>query len=235
MMIPRTSSLIARLMPGLCLAIIMPLVTVAVLHIAPSDYAMGDAQRIVYVHVSVAWFSLMAFVVMAAAGMLYLRQRELRWDAWSQAAAELGWLCCGLTLLTGSFWAHEAWGTWWTWDPRLTTSLILWLIYSGCLILRGSVVDAHRRARVCAVVATLGLLDLPLVTMATRWFRGIHPVAPQMEPAMRVVLLFSVSSFTALLAVLLVRRQAQLRLQCQLMDLQSEHANDLRVSPAKPI
>ena len=146
-MISRTRSRIANLTPGLSLALLMPLVTVVVTHVAPTDYAMGAAQRIVYLHVSVAWFSLMAFVWMATAGILYLRDRNLQWDAWSHAAAELGWLSCSLTLLTGSFWAHEAWGSWWTWDPRLTTSFILWLIYSGNLILRESLDDAHRRAR----------------------------------------------------------------------------------------
>ena len=90
---------------------------------------MGDAQRIVYVHVAVAWLGLLGFVHRwpARRADVSLR-RDLAWDHWSQAAAELGWLCCGLTLVTGSLWAHAAWGTWWTWDPRLTTAFILWAI-----------------------------------------------------------------------------------------------------------
>ncbi|GAG12723.1 unnamed protein product, partial [marine sediment metagenome] len=88
---------------------------------APTEQTMGDAQRIVYVHVSVAWFSLASFTLMAGAGLVYLVRRSLAWDHWAQAAAEVGWLSSSLTLATGSLWAHEAWGTWWTWDPRLTT------------------------------------------------------------------------------------------------------------------
>lgn len=175
-------------LPGLLLVVLMLIVNVAVAIVAPKDNGMGDAQRILYVHVSVAWLSLLSFVVMAATGIQYLRHRDLAWDAWSHAAGELGWLCCSLTLFSGSLWAHEAWGTWWTWDPRLTTAFILWLFYSGFLMVRESVTDIHRRARICAVLATVGVLDVPLVTMATRWFRGIHPVSPQMEPTMRMVL-----------------------------------------------
>jgi heme exporter protein C len=187
--------------------------------LAPTESTMGDTQRVVYVHVAVAWFGLLAFLVMAVAGLLYLLRRDLVWDTWAGAAAEVGWLCCGLTLLTGSLWAHAAWQTWWTWDPRLTTSFILWMVYSGCLLARGSVADGHHRARIGAVLALLGAADLPLVVMATRWFRGIHPVTPEMEPTMRVALLLSVTGLTAVFALLLVRRQAQLALHNSLVTL----------------
>ena len=195
---------------------------VAAALLAPDEATMGDAQRVVYVHVAVAWFGLLAFLVMAVAGLLYLLRRDLIWDTWAGAAAEVGWLCCGLTLATGSLWAHATWQTWWTWDPRLTTSFILWMVYSGCLLARGSVADAHQRARIGAVLALIGALDLPLVVMATRWFRGIHPVTPQMEPAMFVVLLLSVTGLTALFALILVRRQAQLALQNSLVALRQQ-------------
>ena len=106
---------------------------------------MGDAQRIVYIHVSVAWMGLASFVVMAGAGGMYLARRDLGWDHWSRAALEIGWLCCSLTLATGSLWAHSAWNTWWTWDPRLTTAFVLWAMYSAALVLRSGVNDPHRR------------------------------------------------------------------------------------------
>ncbi len=233
MPIPLTKTSTAGALPGLLLLGLMLVVNVAVALVAPLDHGMGDAQRILYVHVSVAWLSLLSFVVMAGAGIQYLRHRDLAWDAWSHAAGELGWLCCSLTLFSGSLWAHEAWGTWWTWDPRLTTSLILWLFYAGFLMLRESVTDRHRRARICAVLATVGVLDVPLVTMATRWFRGIHPVSPQMEPAMRVVLAITVSSFTLFFAVLLVRRQMQLRLKTTLNDVMREAETRHLVTPAQ--
>lgn len=177
---------------------------------APTEATMGDAQRVLYLHVPVAWLGLTGLVVVAVTGFLYLTTRKTAWDYWSQAATELGWLACGLTLATGSLWAHAAWGTAWTWDPRLTTSFVLWLIYGGCLIVRQSIPDGDRRARVCAVLALLGALDVPLVVMATRWFRGMHPVAPEMGTSMRWILLANVGAFTALFAVLLLHRKSQL-------------------------
>ena len=183
----------------------------AALVLAPTESTMGPAQRIVYVHVAVAWLSLANFVVVAAAGAMYLLRRNLAWDQWSQAAAELGWLAATLTLVTGSLWARAAWNVWWTWDPRLMTAFVLWAIYSAYLLLRGSVEEAYLRARLAAVLAILGLLDVPLVVMATRWFRGIHPVSPKMEPSMRLVLLATVVGFSALFALLLARRRTQLQ------------------------
>ncbi|NQT41648.1 MAG: cytochrome c biogenesis protein CcsA [Planctomycetes bacterium] len=177
---------------------------------APTEVTMGGAQRIVYVHVPLAWLSLAGMLATAGCGIAYLTRRDLAWDHWAQAAAELGWVACGLTLVSGSLWAKAAWNTWWAWDPRLTSALILWTLYSGYLILRTSVEDPHRRARLGAVVAIVGTMDIPLVVMATRWFRGIHPMAPEMEPAMRVTLLLSVVALSALFGVLLVRRRGQL-------------------------
>jgi len=151
---------------------------------------------------------------------MYLVRRDLAWDQWAQSAAEVGWLCCSLTLLTGSLWAHNAWGTWWTWDPRLTTAFILWALYSGYLIVRASLEDPHRRARLGAVLAIIGILDVPAVVLATRWLRGMHPATPGMEPSMYVVLLISLVGFSAFFALLLVQRRRQLRLEGLLASLE---------------
>jgi heme exporter protein C len=194
----------------------------AIFRVAPTEESMGDAQRIVYIHVSVAWLGLAGFLVMGSAGGMYLLRRDLAWDHWAQSAAELGWLCSGLTLVTGSLWAHAAWNTWWTWDPRLLTSFILWAGYCGYLLVRGSLDDPHRRARLGAVLAIVGLLDVPLVVMATRWFRAMHPTSPGMEPTMRAVLLLSILSFTVFFALLLVLRQRQLHLECLLAGLEQQ-------------
>lgn len=206
--------------PDLVVAALILTAIAGVSVVAPTEATMGAAQRILYVHVAVAWLGLVGFIVMAAAGLAYLVKRDLGWDDWSRAAAELGWLFAGLTLATGSLWGHAAWNTWWTWEPRLTTSFLLWCIYSGILVARASLDEAHHQARMAAVLAVVGLLDIPLVVMATRWFRGIHPVSPAMAPTMRIVLLLAVVGFSALFVVLLVRRRAQLHLERLLNDLQ---------------
>jgi heme exporter protein C len=192
-------------------ALLMATAILAIFFLAPEEKSMGAAQRIFYVHVAVAWSGLMALIVSAITGAIYLFRRDLAWDHWSQAAAELGWLGCGLALITGSLWARAAWSAWWTWDPRLTTTFILWLIYSGYFLIRGSLEDAHRRARMGAVMTILGMLDLPLVFLATRWLRGMHPVLQGMEPSMRTALIVGLASFSALFALLLIMRKTQLR------------------------
>jgi heme exporter protein C len=187
---------------------------------APEEQTMGPSQRIVYIHVSVAWFGLIGYLLAAASSFMYLLRRNIAWDDWAQAAAEVGWVCASLTLATGSLWAHEAWNTWWTWDPRLTTSLILWTIYAGYFVLRSSISDRNRRARVAAVLSIIGALDVPLVVMATRWFRGMHPVSPVMEPSMRVVLLLTAVALTIFFAYLVVFRRMQLALQREVHSLE---------------
>jgi heme exporter protein C len=209
--LPRAETWLSLLATGLLAAALL-----AVFLYAPTEKTMQQAQRILYVHVSVAWLALMGFAVVAGAGLAYLLRRDLSCDQWSQAAAELGWLCCGLTLLTGSLWARAAWLTWWTWDPRLTSSFVLWLIYSGYLVARAHVEDPHRRARVGAVLAVVGMLDVPLVVVAAYWFRGMHPAMPGMEPPMRTVLLLSVIGFTTFFVMLFLRRRAQLRLESRI-------------------
>jgi heme exporter protein C len=184
----------------------------AIFFVAPTEESMGIVQRIVYVHVSVAWFGLIAFVLAAGTGLAYLVSRNLVWDDWAQAVLEIGWLCATLTLITGSLWAREAWNTWWTWDPRLTTSLILWTIYAGVFSVRSGIGERHRRARIGAILSLIGLLDVPLVVMATRWFRGMHPVSPEMEPAMYRVLCLSVVAFTTFFIYLTVKRRNQVSL-----------------------
>jgi len=209
-----------RLLVELCIAGLLAAAILAACLVAPTESTMGHAQRIVYVHVSVAWLGLVAFLAMAGSGLAYLARRDLKWDHWFQATAELGWLCCGLTLVTGSLWAHEAWGTWWEWDPRLTSAFILWAMYSGLLMVRGGIEDPHRRARIGAVLAILGAVDVPLVIMATRWFRGLHPVAPEMAPGMRITLLISVAGFTVFFVWLAGRRRDQLGLENLTAELQ---------------
>lgn len=178
--------------------------------VAPTEATMGDVQRIVYIHVPIAWCGLAGCVVMGVSSAMFLVRRQLIWDYRSQAAGEIGWLCSTLTLATGSAWAHEAWGTWWTWEPRLTLSLVLWMIYAGLFLVRSSIEDPDRRARIVGVLSIVGMSDVPMVLMATRWFRGVHPITPEMDPRMKLVLWISVVSFTALFISLGAVRRRQL-------------------------
>jgi heme exporter protein C len=134
----------------------------------------------------------------------------------------VGWLCSTLTWATGSLWAREAWGVWWTWEPRLTFTLVLWFIYAGVFVVRAGLEDPQRRARVSAVLALLGVADVPMIFMATRWFRGVHPVAPEMDPRMGLTLVVAGVSFIAFFALLtfLRRQQLQLAEQCDCLEAQ---------------
>jgi heme exporter protein C len=195
---------------------------IAAIYLAPTEQTMGDAQRVMYLHIAVAWLALSGYIAMAVCGSAFLMTRNRSWDQWSEAIGEIGWLCSSLTLVTGSLWAHAAWGTWWTWDPRLVTSFVLWAFYSGNLILRCGLEDWYQRARFGAVLAIIGVADVPLVVMATRWFRGIHPVSPRMDPSMRMALLVSVTGLTAMMLLLLIRRRSQIQLQGRIARLQMQ-------------
>jgi heme exporter protein C len=206
----------ATSLAGLATAILMLISGWMIFVVAPEEISMGDVQRIVYVHVSVAWCGLAACMAMGITAALYLFKRHAYWDQWSLATAEIGWLCATLTLVTGSIWSHEAWNTWWTWEPRLTSTLLLWLMYAGYFLIRSAIDDGERRARVSAVLAILALADVPMVIMATRWFRGMHPVAPEMDIRMRLALLSAVISFTVLFAWIATFRRRQLEIESRI-------------------
>jgi heme exporter protein C len=186
---------------------------------ASTESSMGNVQRILYVHVPAAWFGVVSFVATAVFGALYLHSRAERWDQWAQASAEVCWLCLTLTMLTGSLWAHAAWNTWWTWDPRLTAVFVLWAIASGYLLLRMNLDDPGQSARLRAVAAIMGTLDVPMIVMATRWFRGMHPEAPLMEPGMRLTLWICIACFSGIFAAFIVRRRGQLGLASRIAAL----------------
>ncbi|MCL6429859.1 MAG: cytochrome c biogenesis protein CcsA [Anaerolineae bacterium] len=192
-------------------ALAMELAIVAALVHAPTERVMGPVQRIFYFHVPAAAMAFVAFGVTFGASVAYLAAGHPVWDAVACAAAEIGELLAALVLLTGMLWAHAAWNTWWTWDPRLTTMLVLWLIYAGYLLIRRSVEDEARRARYAAVVGIIGFADVPIVVMSIRWWRTIHPAVfdeqgVHMESRMLVALLVSLVAFAFLFVSLLVAR-----------------------------
>ena len=141
---------------------------------SPADRDMGHLQKIMYVHVPSAWNAFIAFFVVAIASLLYLWKGKEQYDLLAASAAEVGTLFTGLTLVLGSIWGRPTWGVWWTWDPRLTSTAVLFLIFVGYLALRSFVEDADRRAHWSAAVGLLGALNVPIVYMSVKWWRTLH-------------------------------------------------------------
>lgn len=144
--------------------------------ISPADRAMGNLQKIMYVHVPAAWVAMLGFFIVFVASLLYLWRRDLKHDRLAAATAEVSVLFTGLTLALGSIWGRPTWGIWWTWDPRLTSTAIMLLIYVGYLALRSFTEDDERRARWSAAVGVLGFLNVPIVYFSVKWWRTLHQV-----------------------------------------------------------
>jgi len=205
-------------------AVLLVAALLAAFVIAPTETEMGDAQRIFYFHVASAWAAFLAFFLVFLGSVAYLRTRSLGWDVLAVSAAEIGIVFTSLTLASGSIWARSAWGTWWTWEPRLTTTLMLWLIYVSYLRLRGMVEEADRRAAFAAVFGIIGFVDVPIVFMSIRWWRTLHPQVVgtegvNMEPAMLPALVLSVAAFTVGFVYLLLLRSGLERSQQEVVDL----------------
>ncbi len=169
------------------------------------------AQRIIYFHIPHAWVGFLAFLVTLVSSVLYLWRGERRWDILASSSVEVGVAFMTAVIITGSIWAKPAWNTWWTWDPRLTTSTITWLIYLSYLMLRSALDDPARRARFAAVYGVVGFISVPITFFAIRWWRTIHPVlfdASNMglSPNMRFPFFFSLATFTLLYLVILIQR-----------------------------
>jgi heme exporter protein C len=182
------------------------------LFVTPPDAAQGQVFRLIYVHVPSAWLAYLSFAIVLVASVAYLRTRRTRWDRLAAASAEIGVVFTALTLILGTIWAKPVWGTWWTWDPRLTTTAVLMLVYVGYLAVRRLTDDPRRRATWSAVVGIVGFVDVPIVHLSVVWWRSLHQapavarVAPRMAPIMAWTLVLSVVAFTVLFAYLLVLR-----------------------------
>ncbi|MDA8187824.1 MAG: cytochrome c biogenesis protein CcsA [Dehalococcoidales bacterium] len=178
---------------------------------APNEKTMGVVQRIFYFHVPSAWVAFLAFFVVFVGGIMYLRTRERHWDTLALSSAEIGVVFCAIALITGSIWGKATWGTWWTWEPRLTTTLVLWLIYVAYVMLRRMIEEESQRARVAAVFGMVGFVDVPIVFMSIRWWRTMHPLvftAEEMRiaPPMMVALLIALVAFTLFYVYLMIQR-----------------------------
>jgi len=198
-------------------AVLLAIATWLVFFYAPMELVMGQVQRIFYFHVANAWVGMLGFMVAAVAGIVYLRTHNQKWDIIELAAVEISLVFFITTIVTGSIWAYPAWGTWWTWDPRLTTAAILEMIYIAYLLLRQGIEDPERRARFGAVYTLIGALSVPITFLSIRLFRTIHPAligtassAAQggfdMTPRMLQTFLFGLLTFSVIFATLLWHR-----------------------------
>src|SRR6266699_1472164 len=177
---------------------------------APTDAVQGQPQRIFYFHVPVAWLAMLGFGIVTVAGIGYLLKRDERWDWAARASAELGAVFATLTLITGSICGKTTWGTWWTWDARLTTTLILWFIYIGYLMLRSYMGRTHASARAGAVLAIIGIVDVPIIYESVNWWRTLHPPAQvgvqgALPSSVVLTLMVSLATFTLLYGFLMVQ------------------------------
>lgn len=184
--------------------------------ISPPDRDMGDLQKIMYVHVPAAWMTMLAPFAMLVFGIRYLWKRREEDDLLAASAAEVATLFAGLTLALGMLWARPTWGVWWTWDARLTSMLVLFLILAGYLSLRALIDEPERRAQWSAVVAILGAINVPIVYMSVRWWRTIHQIQSSpatVDPAYVIGLRLNAFAFLFLMVFFIHRRYETARLE----------------------
>ncbi|MBI1736629.1 MAG: cytochrome c biogenesis protein CcsA [Candidatus Rokubacteria bacterium] len=181
--------------------------------VAPREGTQGNVQRIMYVHVPTAWVAYLAFAVVFVASIAYLARRSAAADRIAHASAEVGVVFTGITIAAGSIWGKPTWGTWWTWDARLTSVAILFIMYLGYLLLRGMIEDQERGARYAAVLGIIAALDVPLVHFSVYWWRTLHqppsmmkPGGMTMPPVIAAALLVNLVAFTVLYAYFVARR-----------------------------
>jgi heme exporter protein C len=210
-----------RVLPWMT-CVLMILALVLVFWYVPNERVQGPAQRIFYFHLPAAWNTFLGFFIVAGASAAFLWQRDRFSDLLAQAAAEIGMLFCTLVIITGSIWARPIWGVWWTWDPRLTMVAILWMIYAAYILLRLLAGDNELIARYAAVLGIVGVLDIPLLYIAVKLWRGIHPKVEQMAPEMMWTLLVCTGAFLCLFVWLLWLRLRSLTLRDEVAALRRQ-------------
>ncbi len=182
---------------------------------APTVKHEGIVQRIMYFHVPSAWIAFFAFFIVFISSILFLWKKEREWDIIAHASAEVGVVFCSLVLITGPIWAKPIWGAWWVWDARLTSTLILWMIYVAYLMLRSQAGHSSQGARFAAVLGIVGFLDIPIIHFSVLWWRTFHPkpkmltmekVGSGLDSSMIITLMISLIAFTFLYFLLLGQR-----------------------------
>ena len=176
----------------------------------PTEAVQGPAQKIFYIHAPAAWVAFLAFGLVGLASVLYLWLREERLDRIAESSAEVGLMFTTVVLITGPLWGKPIWGTYWTWDARLTLTLFLWFIFVAYIVLRGAIDEREMRARYCAVLGILGALLVPFIHLSVYLFRTLHPKpilmkpdAPSLPTEMLTTVLLAFAAFTLLYVALL--------------------------------
>jgi heme exporter protein C len=234
---PGTGSGVQRLVSPLGWLSLLGILAVGVLIFGytPDDALMGFSQKIMYIHVPSMWVAYLAFFVVFFCSIGYLWKRTAAFDRVAKASAEIGVLFCGMGLITGSLWGRPTWGTYWVWDARLTTTLILFLIFTGYGLLRAFAQPGEQQARLAAVLGIVGFLDIPLVHLSVQWWRTLHQPStmfkvgaggapkPSMPTEILVPLLIALGVATLFYLFLLVYR---LRVEYRLEALERRVAQD---------
>jgi heme exporter protein C len=204
---------------------------IAIFIYVPTERTEGVVQRIMYFHIPCAWLSFFAFFVVFICSILFLWKKDREWDIYAHASAEIGVIFCSLVLITGPIWARPIWGAWWVWDARLTSTLILWIIYVSYLMLRAQSEPGSMRARYAAVLGIVGFLDIPLIHFSVLWWRAFHPqpkvitsegIGKGMETGMLATLGISLCAFTLLYFLLMSVRVRQENLKDEIDRLKRE-------------
>jgi heme exporter protein C len=189
--------------------------------VLPDEEAQGAIYRIIFFHVPAAWTAFVGFIVAAIASIAFLVGRNLWWDALAVSTTEVGLAFGAANLVTGMIWGRIIWGIWWTWDPRLTSMLVCWLLYAGYLMLRRAVEEPTQRARVSAVFSIFAFADVPIVWFSIKWWRTQHPQpvvwgGGSMDPSMWNMLFGNWAPMLMLFAALAALRMGQERAQREL-------------------
>jgi heme exporter protein C len=222
------------LLETLAVAALLGFAGYAALFIAPTERTMGVIQRIFYFHVPSAWTGFVAFFINLVGSIAFLRKRDLKWDRLSVAAAEVGVAFFTVVLVTGPIWARPVWGIWWTWDARLTSSFVLWLLYVSYLLLRTLVDEPERRAVFSAVFGIFAAFDIPLVYFSIWLFRTQHPQpvigeGGSLDSRMLNVLLLCWAALLGVMVLLIRQRYRLETLRHSVEELRTEAA---RQAPA---
>ncbi|MDQ4148443.1 MAG: cytochrome c biogenesis protein CcsA [Actinomycetota bacterium] len=209
---------------------------VVIFFLVRTEEFQGVVQRVFYIHAPSAWVAYLAFAVVLIASIAYLKTYDRRWDILARSSAEVGVLFTSLALLTGMLWGRPVWGTYWVWEPRLTLTLVLLLIYVGYLTFRATATDQESEARIGAVIGIAGFAAVPLIHFSVDWWRGQHPGrtvlrpedGPSLPPDMLGTVLWMLLAFTALYAVLLALRVRVARLEDEVAALEVAAADASR-------